>query len=90
MMPSTSSRCARDRAHGLIDQPTIVSGVSLDDSLMESELFNTILPIVDCDTKEDAVRIINEGGHPLALYVFTNNNATRDYSPSLSDAARLI
>ena len=47
---------------------------------MESELFNPILPIVDCDTKEDAVRIINEGGHPLALYVFTSNNATRDYS----------
>jgi len=60
-------------------EPTIVSGVTLDDSLMESELFGPILPIVDCDTKEEAVKIINQGGHPLALYVFTANTATRDY-----------
>ena len=49
---------------------------------MESELFGPILPIVDCDTKEEAVKIINQGGHPLALYVFTANTATRDYSAS--------
>ena len=56
--------------------------MALDDALMESELFNPILPIVDCDTKEDAVKIINQGGHPLSIYVFTANTATRDYSAS--------
>ena len=70
------------RTNALSAQPTIVSGVTLDDSLMESELFGPILPIVDCDTKEEAVKIINQGGHPLALYVFTAHTATRDYSPS--------
>ena len=43
---------------------TVVRDVPLDDSLMESEIFGPVLPIVTCETKEEAVRIINKGKAP--------------------------
>ena len=42
-------------------EPTIVSGVHLDDKLMQSEIFGPILPIVTVNNVEHALDIINKG-----------------------------
>lgn len=54
-------------------EPTVVSGVKLDDSLMKEEIFGPILPIVNVESAEEAVDIINRGEKPLALYVFSES-----------------
>lgn len=63
---------------------TVVAGVKRDDSLMQQELFGPILPIVTCESKEEACRIINAGDIPLALYCFTKSTKDKDYSASRS------
>jgi len=54
-------------------EPTVVSGVKLDDPLMQEEIFGPILPIINVESAEEAVNIINRGEKPLALYVFSEN-----------------
>lgn len=56
-------------------EPTIVTGVTLKDEIMQDEIFGPILPIVDCDNLQDAIDIINQNEHPLALYVFSDDKA---------------
>lgn len=57
---------------------TVVKDVKGDDSLMRDELFGPVLPIVPVDSIEDAVKFVNERPHPLALYVFSNDQGVKD------------
>jgi len=52
-------------------EPTIVTGVGMDDSLMQEEIFGPILPLVSVNTVEEAIQLINSRDKPLALYVFS-------------------
>ncbi|KAI9371067.1 Aldehyde/histidinol dehydrogenase [Aspergillus egyptiacus] len=54
--------------------PTVVSDVKLNDSLMSEELFGTICPVVKASTQE-AIDSINNLPHPLAIYVFSQDQA---------------
>lgn len=56
----------------------MVKDVKGDDSLMRDELFGPVLPIVPVDSIEDAVKFVNERPHPLALYVFSNDQGVKD------------
>ncbi|KAF9585478.1 Aldehyde dehydrogenase [Lunasporangiospora selenospora] len=53
--------------------PTIVTNVSLTDEVMKDEIFGPILPIVVCDDLNGAIDIINQGEHPLGLYLFSDD-----------------
>lgn len=56
-------------------EPTVIYPVSIDDSLVQSELFCPILPIVPYPDKDidKLTDIIESREHGLALYVFTKN-----------------
>lgn len=54
--------------------PTVLTGITADDVVMEEEIFGPILPVVAIDEVSDAVRFINERDKPLALYVFTEDD----------------
>ncbi|KAH9048420.1 NAD-aldehyde dehydrogenase [Lactarius hengduanensis] len=56
-------------------EPTLVTGVNGDDSLMREEIFGPVLPIVGVDDVDEAIEFINARDHPLALYVFSTNSA---------------
>lgn len=58
-------------------QPTIMDNVSLDDLVMQDEIFGPILPIVEFETIEEAIAIIKKYPKPLALYLFANNKAVQ-------------
>ncbi len=58
--------------------PTILRGVSLDAPVMAEEIFGPILPVIAVDSVEDAVRIVGERPHPLALYVFADDDDVID------------
>jgi len=57
--------------------PTIVKNVSLDDSLMEEELFGPVLPIIPVDSLQQAVDYVNSRDHALALYLFCNDQKVK-------------
>ncbi|KAJ6531227.1 aldehyde dehydrogenase [Mycena capillaripes] len=55
--------------------PTIVKDVKVDDSLMSEEIFGPILPIVPVEDVDAGIAYVNSNDHPLALYVFSQNEA---------------
>lgn len=56
-------------------EPTLINNVNLHDASMEDELFGPILPILEFDKIEEAIKIINDRPKPLALYLFTEDKA---------------
>ncbi|KAF8878155.1 NAD-aldehyde dehydrogenase [Gymnopilus junonius] len=69
--------------------PTVVKDVKGDDSLMSEEIFGPVLPIVPVDSIDDAIKFVNERDHPLALYVFSQDNQfkTKVFDNTQSGAA---
>lgn len=55
--------------------PTIMTGVTLDDKIMQEEIFGPILPFVNIKNTEDAIDFINDREKPLALYVFASSSS---------------
>lgn len=55
--------------------PTLLGDVSLDDRVMQEEIFGPLLPILPFDTREEAMDIIAHNPRPLALYLFTAESA---------------
>ncbi len=47
--------------------------------IMQEELFGPILPVVPYDTMQVAIRYINAGERPLALYCFSHDDAERQH-----------
>uniref|UniRef100_A0A914VJB9 Aldehyde dehydrogenase n=1 Tax=Plectus sambesii TaxID=2011161 RepID=A0A914VJB9_9BILA len=60
-------------------EPTIVDNVEADDPLMQEEIFGPILPIVNIADTKAAVAHINAREKPLALYMFSSDQASIDY-----------
>jgi aldehyde dehydrogenase (NAD+) len=59
-------------------QPTLLTNVSLDAAIMQTEIFGPILPIIEFDTFEEALEIIAKNPNPLAFYLFTANSDTEE------------
>jgi coniferyl-aldehyde dehydrogenase len=51
----------------------IVTGCTAGMRIMQEELFGPILPVIPYDTMDDAIRFINAGERPLALYCFSHD-----------------
>lgn len=58
--------------------PTVLADVAPDAPVMQEEIFGPILPIVTVPGLDAAVDFINDRDKPLALYVFTDSDTTRD------------
>ena len=58
--------------------PTIVENADPDSHLMQQEIFGPLLPLVEYDTIDDAIRHVREREKPLVLYAFTNSRANRE------------
>lgn len=55
--------------------PTVLTDVNLSHALMQEEIFGPLLPIIEVDSIDSAIRFANERPRPLALYVFTRDSA---------------
>ena len=58
--------------------PTILDNVSLDDAVMQEEIFGPILPVITYETIEEAFEIIKSIEKPLAAYLFSDSNLIKD------------
>ncbi len=59
-------------------QPTLLDQVSDKSRIMEEEIFGPLLPILGYRDMDEVIAHINEGPKPLALYIYSNNNANID------------
>lgn len=67
----------RDRATLKIE-PTVLTGVGLDDPVMGEEIFGPVLPILTWRTFEDIEAVTRRFGEPLACYVFSESRAFQE------------
>lgn len=54
---------------------TAFQNTSLDAKIMQDEIFGPLLPIVEVETIDEAIDIVNDRPKPLALYVFTSDQS---------------
>ena len=54
-------------------EPTLIIPNSLDEPVMQNEIFGPILPIIVYDDKKQMYDILNKYPTPLACYIFTTN-----------------
>ncbi|MFJ6388309.1 aldehyde dehydrogenase family protein [Streptomyces sp. NPDC091972] len=66
-----------DRA-GKYIAPTVLADVDPGSPVMREEIFGPILPIVTVPGLDAAIDFVNDRDKPLALYVFTDSDTTRD------------
>lgn len=57
-------------------EPTILTGVKSESSVMKEEIFGPILPVQEFNSIADSIHLVNSKSRPLALYLFTENTTT--------------
>ncbi len=62
----------------LLIAPTVIDEVTLDDPIMQEEIFGPLLPVMTFDSLDQAIDIAHKNKNPLALYLFTRSKRTRD------------
>lgn len=60
-------------------EPTVMTGVTLDDPVMQEEIFGPVLPLITWRKIDEAVAITEKFGHPLACYIFSNDTDFQQY-----------
>ncbi|QIM15931.1 aldehyde dehydrogenase family protein [Leucobacter insecticola] len=58
-------------------EPTLLTGVGRDSSVMREEIFGPILPLIEVQDLGDAIGFVAERDKPLAAYVFSDDGDTR-------------
>merc|ERR1711935_339142 len=56
----------------------VITNVSLDDPVMQHEIFGPILPILTVESVDEAIDIIKSKPKPLSLYIFSEKKARVD------------
>ena len=57
--------------------PTILRSVSPEAPVMQDEIFGPILPVLTVPNMDAAIEFVTDRPKPLALYLFSNNEATQ-------------
>lgn len=58
--------------------PTVLTGITVEDPPMAEEIFGPVLPVVQVDDLDAAIAVVNAADHPLALYVFSEDDDETD------------
>ena len=58
----------------LFIEPTILTDVSMNGSIMKDEIFGPILPVIPFTTMEEAKVIIQQNPNPLSFYIYTSSS----------------
>ena len=58
--------------------PTLLDAVSVEDEVMNEEIFGPILPIIEYEKLDDAIKFVNSRNKPLALYIFSDDKMYQD------------
>ena len=59
--------------------PTILGGTTPQMAISQEEIFGPVLPIIEYDDISSVVDAINTGQKPLAIYIYGNDDSTREY-----------
>ncbi|MEH7121274.1 aldehyde dehydrogenase [Neobacillus vireti] len=55
-------------------EPTVLTDITWEDSIMRDEIFGPLLPVLEYDDLSEVIEGIHRHPKPLALYIFTENH----------------
>lgn len=58
-------------------QPTIMENVTMEDAVMQEEIFGPILPVLTYETIDEAIAKVNSLPKPLSCYLFTKSGSIK-------------
>ncbi|MDR3251699.1 MAG: aldehyde dehydrogenase family protein [Tannerella sp.] len=58
--------------------PTIIDGITLENKIMQEEVFGPVLPVLTFERLEDVVETLQKREKPLALYLFTTDKSSEE------------
>ena len=58
----------------LFIEPTVLTDISMDGSIMKDEIFGPVLPVISFTSREEAKGIIQQNPNPLSFYIYTASN----------------
>lgn len=62
----------------LVISPTLLDQVQWEDPVMEEEIFGPILPIMEFESLDEVIQLVNARPKPLACYYFTGSKAKEE------------
>jgi len=69
----------RHNEENLYIEPTIIENVSMQDHLMQDEIFGPILPIITYSEKEEVLDWVEKNPFPLSIYIYADNKQVQDF-----------
>ena len=66
-------------AEDLFIAPTILEGVSIEDPVMQEEIFGPVLPVISYTEQQEVLDWIEKNPYPLALYIYTSSRKTERF-----------
>jgi aldehyde dehydrogenase (NAD+) len=54
-------------------EPTVLTDVAAESAVMRDEIFGPVLPVLSCDSVDDALDLVRGRPDPLAVYVFSRD-----------------
>jgi len=74
----------------LFISPTVITGVSETEPMMQEEIFGPLLPVISTASPEEAVRFIVSRDKPLSLYVFSNDKKVQKLFQSETSSGSMV
>ncbi len=69
----------RHNEETLYIEPTIIENVSMQDHLMQDEIFGPILPIIIYNEKEEVLDWVEKNPFPLSIYIYADKKEVQDF-----------
>lgn len=69
----------RNNEDDLYVEPTIIENISIDDSVMQEEIFGPVLPIITYESKEEVVTWVEKNPFPLSIYIYADDSNVQSY-----------
>ncbi|KAI0075949.1 aldehyde dehydrogenase [Panus rudis PR-1116 ss-1] len=70
--------------------PTVIARVTKDDALMQEENFGPVLPLVEVEDVDEAIRFVAERPIPLTLYCYTTSEETKEKLLNKTNSGSLV
>ena len=69
--------------------PTILEIKLKEKNILQKELFSSLLPVIEIDNKESAIRKINQTSKPLAIYIFGGNKKNHSHISKVTSSGTI-
>jgi len=77
--PTKITSGGRSNEADLYIEPTILENISIQDPVMQEEIFGPILPVIGFDNQNEVVEWVEKNPFPLSLYVYAEDRSVQEF-----------